>query len=52
MKIRELAEYCKSISIDCSKCEHQAQCQQLAYELEEMSAFRVVELIDDNEELL
>lgn len=52
MKIRELAEYCKSIDIDCDKCEYQAQCQQLAYKLEEISAFGVVELIDDNEELL
>ena len=51
MKIRELAKYCESIDIDCDKCEHKKECQKLAYELDEISAIGVVELIDSNKEL-
>ena len=29
MKIRELAEYCSSIEIDCDKCEHKELCDGL-----------------------
>lgn len=29
MKIRELAEYCSSIEIDCDKCENKAQCEEM-----------------------
>lgn len=51
MKIRELAEYCCSIEIDCDKCENKAQCEEMGNILQDMSPFGVVAFVDENTEL-
>ena len=48
MKIRELATYCKSIDIDCDKCEHKASCENLQNFLEDQSPYGLVRFVDDN----
>ena len=51
MKIRELAEYCNSIEIDCDKCEHKELCDGLQYKLEDISPLGLIDLVDENMEL-
>lgn len=36
MTIREFAEYCKSINIDCDKCEKKELCQHMLCLLEDI----------------
>ena len=48
MKIRELAEYCSSIEIDCDKCEHKELCDGLQYKLEDISPLGLIDLVDEN----
>lgn len=31
MKVRELAEYCKSILINCNNCKHKTECEKLGF---------------------
>ena len=42
MKIRELADYCKSININCDECIHM---------LEDISTLGIVDMIDENEDV-
>lgn len=51
MRIRELAEYCNSIEIDCDKCENKAQCEEMGNILQDISPFGVVDFVDKNTEL-
>lgn len=51
MKIRELAEYCNSIEIDCGKCEHKELCDGLQYKLEDISPLGLIDFVDENTEL-
>lgn len=49
MKIRKLGEYCKSIDIDCDICEKQSECKELTEQLEDVSPYGLVELLDEEE---
>ncbi len=51
MKIRELAEYCNSIVIDCDKCENKAQCEEMGNILQNISPIGLVAFVDGNIEL-
>lgn len=51
MKIRDLAEYCKSICIDCENCAHTAECDNLQNELEDASPYSLVDMVDRNVEI-
>ena len=51
MKIIELAEYCKSIDIDCGKCMYEEECEKMTKRIEDMSPFGIVDVVDNNEEL-
>lgn len=51
MKIRDLAEYCKSICIDCENCTHATECDNLQNELEDASPFSVVDMVDRDVDL-
>ena len=51
MKIKDLAEYCKSIKIDCDNCEHRNECYELETALKHKSAYGVVQLVENNEEI-
>lgn len=51
MRIRELAEYCSSIEIDCDKCENKELCDGLQYKLEDISPLGLIDFIDKNTEL-
>lgn len=51
MKVRELAEYCKSILINCNNCKHKTECEKLEDKLEDMSPYGVVDIVDRDEEL-
>lgn len=51
MTIRELANICKERNIDCDDCPHINECNTLTNKLEEISPMRLIELIDNNEEI-
>ncbi len=51
MKVRELAEYCKSILINCNNCKHKTECEKLEDEMENMSPYGVVDIVNRDEEL-
>ena len=46
MKIRELADYCKSIDIDCEKCKHQEECRCLG--IGDHSPYGIIKSVDNN----
>lgn len=48
MKIRDLAEYCKAICIDCDNCVHTAECNNLQNELEDISPYSLIDILDRN----
>lgn len=48
MNIKELANYCKSIEIDCRKCEHKEKCREMQEHLEDLSPFGVVKMVESN----
>ena len=50
MKIRELATYCKSIDIDCDRCEHKDACKQMQSFLEDQSPYGLVKFVDENKD--
>ena len=51
MKIKELAEYCNAIGVDCEVCTHKMECARLSYVLEDISPSGLVELIKEDREL-
>lgn len=51
MKIRDLAEYCKAICIDCKNCTHTAECNNLQNELKYISPYNLVDMVDRNVEI-
>ena len=51
MKIRELADYCKSIDINCDKCIHKKKCDNMQNMLEDISPLGIVDMIDENEDV-
>lgn len=51
MKIRELADYCKSIIINCDKCIHKEKCDNMQNMLEDISPLGIVDMIDENEDV-
>jgi len=48
MKIKELADYCKSVEIDCDKCEHKYICEKFVSAIEDASPFGIVEMVEEN----
>ena len=48
MRVRELMDYCKSIEIDCDKCEHQTQCNHLGELLVGLSPCVLGEMISND----
>lgn len=48
MTIKELAEYCRTIDIDCDKCEHKSECQKMSAYLEDISPYGVVQMVEEN----
>lgn len=51
IRINELAEYCKSISIDCSICEKKGACMGFEARIEDISPIGLVELVNGNQEI-
>jgi 2-oxoglutarate dehydrogenase complex dehydrogenase (E1) component-like enzyme len=49
MKIRALGEYCKSIGTDCDICENTEECEKLTAQLEEVSPYGLIKLLDEDE---
>lgn len=52
IKIKELAEYCNSINIDCSVCKKKSACMEFEVRIEDISPIGLVELVNGNEEIL
>ena len=50
MKIKDLANYCKSIDIDCRICEHKENCREMLRHLEDQSPYGVVKMVETNME--
>lgn len=51
IRIKELAEYCNSINIDCSVCEKKGACMKFEARIEDISPMGLVELVNSNEEI-
>lgn len=51
MKLKDLADYCRSIEIDCDKCEHKDLCKHLQYLLEDISPCGVVRMVEENDDI-
>ena len=51
MKLKDLANYCRSIEIDCDKCEHKDLCKHLQYLLEDISPCGVVRMVEENDDI-
>ncbi|MGN0005320.1 MAG: hypothetical protein ACI37Z_05060 [Candidatus Gastranaerophilaceae bacterium] len=50
MKFSELATYCKSIDIDCDRCEHKNECSQMMTYTEMLSPYGILKMIKDDKE--
>ena len=48
MRIKELAEKCKEVNIDCDVCTCKEECNLLQHNLEDMSPFGLVEMVEEN----
>ena len=51
MKIRELADYCKSIDINCDECMHKGKCDNMQNMLEDISPLGIVDMVDENTDI-
>ncbi len=51
MKIRELADYCKSIELNCDECMHKKKCDNMQNMLEDISPLGIVDMVDENEDI-
>lgn len=51
MNIIELAEYCKSIEINCDVCEHNEECVTFQERLEDISPYGLIDLLEKNDKL-
>ncbi len=51
MKLKDLAVYCKSIEINCDVCEHKSKCEEMQADLEDLSPYGVVKMVEDNKEI-
>ena len=49
MKVKELAEYCKSIEIDCYVCRYKEKCEKMTNILEEISPIGLIEFIENKD---
>lgn len=52
IRIKELAEYCNSINIDCSVCEKKGACMGFEARIEDISPIGLVGLVNGNEEIV
>ena len=48
MTIKELAEYCKTIEINCDKCGHKGECKKVSSYLEDISPYGIVQMVEEN----
>ncbi len=51
MKIRELADYCKSIELNCDKCIQKKKCDNMQNMLEDISPLGIVDMVDNNKDV-
>ena len=48
MKLNDLAKYCETINTNCEKCLYKDNCEKLAYELEDISPFGLLKMVEEN----
>lgn len=46
--LSKLAEYCKSIDINCDVCKHQKECKQMLSSLEDISPYGLVKKVQED----
>ena len=46
--LSELADYCKSIDIDCDVCTKQTECKKMLAALEDISPYGLIKLVNSN----
>lgn len=51
MKIRELADYCKSININCDECMHKKECDNWEDNIAYASPVMIVDMVDKNKDV-
>ena len=51
MKIKDMAVYCKSIEINCDICEHTEECRAMQADLEDLSPYGVVKMVENNKDI-
>lgn len=48
VSLSKLAEYCKSIDINCDVCEHQKECKKMSSSLEDISPYGLVKKVKED----
>lgn len=48
MTVRDLAYKCKDIEIDCDECDYKEKCERLTEELENISPYGLLIILDKN----
>ncbi len=51
MRLSELVKHCEEVHIDCNKCTCKENCENLAYDLEDISPIGIVELVKADEDI-
>lgn len=51
MKVKDLAEYCKSVNINCDICDFKEACRNMSIFLEGLSPIGVIEFVEQNSEV-
>lgn len=48
VSLSKLAEYCKSIEINCDICEHQKECKKMSSSLEDISPHGLIKKVKED----
>lgn len=51
MKIRELADYCKSIELNCDECIYKEKCDNWGDVISNASPIMIVDMVDKNKDV-
>ena len=48
ISLSKLAEYCKSIDIDCDVCDHKTECEKMSSSLEDISPYGLIKKVKED----
>lgn len=51
ISLSDMAEYCKSINIDCDICIYKEKCEQMLRDIEDISPYGLIKYVKENKKL-